>query len=145
MLETFYNAYGKNSGVIKDGDLYVTAETGADPLTVIYNNSPKYSTARRMYDESSIEDTLNRYSNDADAKGSPTTSMLNINFPFDTPPNEVKNTMIDHFSGNTQMQAEIENFDQNFNQAVIANKVQQSDYTKELKKHIERALIALRS
>ena len=140
MLRTFYNAYGKDSGVIKDGELFVTAETGADPLSVIYNNSPKYSTARSMYDGSSIEDTLNRYSNDGNANGAPTLSMLNINFPFDAPANEVKNTMIDHFSGNTEMQAEIENFDQAFNQALKSGNVQQSDYTRELKKHIEKAL-----
>ena len=140
MLRTFYNAYGKDSGVIKDGELFVTAETGADPLSVIYNNSPKYSTARSMYDGSSIEDTLNRYSNDGNANGAPTLSMLNINFPFDAPANQVKNTMIDHFSGNTEMQAEIENFDQAFNQALKSGNVQQSDYTRELKKHIEKAL-----
>jgi len=138
-LRLTYARYGKDSGIIKDGDLYVTRD-GEDPLAVIFGNAPKYNKIRTLYDGSSIENTLNRYNNNADEKGSPTTNIGNNIFPFDAPTNKVKEAMLEFYNDNLNMQAEIENFDNAFNQAVKEGNIKESEYTKELKKHIEKAL-----
>ena len=138
-LRLTYAKYGKDSGITKDGDLFVTRD-GEDPLATIFGNAPKYNKIRTLYDGSSIEDTLNRYNNNADEKGSPTTNIGNNIFPFDAPKNTVKETMLEFFNDNSYMQAEIENFDDVFNEAVKKGIIKDSEYTKELKKHIEIAL-----
>lgn len=138
-LRLTYAKYGKDSGIIRDGDLFVTRD-GEDPLAVIFGNAPNYNKIRTLYDGSSIEDTLNRYNNNADEKGSPTTNIGNIIFPFDAPVNKVKEVMLEFYNDNLNMQAEIENFDNAFNQAVKEGNIKESEYTKELKKHIEKAL-----
>ena len=136
-LRLFYSAYGKNSGIIKDGDVYKPAD-GLDPLQAIYSNAPKMSEVQMTYDNQPLSSVLNRYKDDPNANGAPITNLYNVNIPYDASIDAVKDAMIEHFSNNQNVQSEIDFFHEQFKAALKREETTEDVYVASLEEHLKK-------
>lgn len=138
-LRLFYSAYGKNSGIIKDGDMYKPAD-GIDPLQAIYGNAPKMSEAQMTYDNQPVSIALSSYKDNPGAKGAPITNLYNVNIPYGASLNSIKDAMVDNFSHNQDIQNQIEYFHENFEIALKNEKTTEDVYVDSLEAFLKSVI-----
>jgi hypothetical protein len=138
-LRVFYSAYGKNSGIIKEEGVYKPID-GMEPLQAIYSNAPKMSKIQMTYDNQPLSSALNRYKDDPNADGSPIYNVYGVNFPYDASIDSIKDSMIEHFSQNQEIQSQIEYFHEQFKASLKRGEYSEDVYAESLENFLKQVI-----
>lgn len=135
-LGLFYSAYGKNSGIEKDGDSYKPSQKYDTPLQAIFSNSPDILDPLSVEGGGSVQEITGRWSNQDIKDGKPIVTVQGMNFAFDEDIESIKNALLTKFGDNPYMQRAVENFHQYFVSNAANMNVPESEYADRMQEYL---------
>lgn len=136
----FKSKYGDNSGIILEDGIYKSEDPNKTLLEAIFNNAPSLSKIRKMWDGSSLNETVERFNDNPDNNQPGAAALININgvnFAFDTSIEDINTTLRSQYKDQGVLD-EISNFEEQFRLALSSNQVSESEYALELKRHLDK-------
>ena len=135
----FYSAYGDRSGIkIGDDGKFISADQDKTLLQAIFSNAPNPTAIMTSFDGRSISQLNKDKQDDPDATAPVITSVYGVKLPFDASPQQSYEAMRENFKGNQAVLDELDNFHQNFIDALQEGSLSEEEYAFYLGKHLQK-------
>ena len=135
----FYSAYGDRSGItIGDDGKFIPVDQNKNLLQAIFSNAPNPTAIMTSFDGRSISQLNKDKQDDPDATAPVITSVYGVNLPFDASPQQSYEAMRENFKGNQAVLDELDNFHQNFIDALQEGSLSEEEYAFYLGKHLQK-------